>query len=113
MKNRIYYKHTRIFHGNGWHGDDLEWVKPGKKCMLVRRTNIMSGKEWYNICPTENGFENLNSVWLYHGDCGTAYDVARFAYGLREILAVEVLKDDIDGRVLRVTLSKDLHPEWD
>lgn len=112
-KDRIYYKHTRIFHSRQY--DDLEWVKPGKKCVLVGRTNTMSGAEWYELRPTASGIGgNLDSsIKRYHGWRGTSYDISTDAYGLREILAVEVLKDDIDGRTLRVTLSKDLHPEWD
>ena len=114
-KNRIYYKHTRIFRGD-WHTDTLEWVEPGKKCMLVGRTNIMTGTEWYELRPTTSGIGgNLNSsIKRYHGWRGTSHDISTDAYGLREILAVEVLKGDVcEGLTLRVTLSKDLHPEWD
>lgn len=113
-KDKIYYKHTRIFHSRQY--DDLEWVVPGEKCMLVGRTNVLSGKEWYELRHTTSGIGgNLDtSIKRYHGWRGTSNDYSTTAYGLREILAVEVLKDDVyDGRTLRVTLSKDLHPEWD
>ena len=113
-KTRIDYKHTRIFYPRQY--DDLEWVAPGKTCILVGRTNIMSGAKWYELRHDTSGIGgNLNSsIKRYHGWRGTSYGISTDAYGLREILAVEVLKDDVyEGRTLRVTLSKDLHSEWD
>lgn len=115
MKN-IRYKHTRVFTSD-W-TDDLEWVAPGAMCVLVGHCdeNAPTSKMWYTMQRGTGGVSG-NLDWKckrYHGWRGTTDNVGKYAYGLREVLAVDVISDDVYyGKTLRVTLSKDLHPEWE
>lgn len=112
----IRYKHTRVFTSD-W-TDDLEWVAPGAMCVLVGHCGETdpAHKMWYTLQRGEGGVSG-NLDWKckrYHGWRGTTDNVGKYAYGLREVLAVDVISDDVyHGKTLRVTLSKDLRPEWE
>lgn len=103
----IRYKHTRVFQSNWF--DDLSWVKPGAKCVLVGRHSDFAPwcKVDYSLQRGENGVPG-NADWSckeYHGFRGSTDNVSKYAYGLREILSVSVLadnEDDFNGRKLRV-----------
>ena len=108
--NTINRKHTRIISSNR----SLEWVKPGALAVLCEESYEGSTGSHFYLIPGDEGIGgNMNSeVKCFHGWRGTSYGRSVYAHGLREILAVEVLRaDDYDGWKIRVTLSKDLKPE--
>lgn len=109
---------------------DVSWVKPGAMCVLVGLCDEgEKGQEMdYYLQRGTDGVRVGWDVAEEYGDCkryhgrlglvgGTTYLTSRlskYAFGLREILSVDVLGDDADGaKNLRVTLGEDLHPEWD
>lgn len=110
----IRYKHTRVIDADIF--CNAEWVKPGAMCVLVGYCDESTPerKMWYTLQRGKGGVSG-NVDWKcrrYHGWRGTTDDIGRYAFGLREVLAVDVFRSG--GRThLRVTLSKDLHPEWE
>ena len=99
-------------------GINFKAVKVGDEFILVEFENIMTGDRWYKLRP-DNGKGipgNLQPVeYYYHGWRGTTNNIRKEAHGLRKVIKVsEVLWDDNEGdEYVKVTVGKDIHPDWD
>lgn len=89
--------------GNGLNVGDVYAVAVEK--------DTMSGAKQYIFKSADSGFGgNMNrSIKRYHGWRGTSNNWSRDALGVFDVLKIERQKN---GR-LKVTLSKDLHPDWE
>lgn len=107
-------------------------VSVGDLVILFERSNINSGSSKWDCIPWGGeGIEgNLNPhIKRYHGWRGTTNNVSIDAYGLRKVKKVIPMYYDFDYDihyldtktditdvyiyVWKVTVGKDLHPEWD
>lgn len=90
--------------------------KVGMEVLLVGRTNVLSGYESFFLSAAyaEMGYPGVSdrSVYRFHGWRGTYNDTSYDAYGVRRITKVTKVAK-IDGDYYKVTVGKDIHPEWD
>ena len=62
---------------------------------------------------------NLNKeIKRYHGWRGMTDGVAMYAYGVRKIIKIQILPDDTSDKYglrkgYKITVGKDLHPDWE
>lgn len=91
---------------NGGNGLDI-----GGVYAVADEKNVMTGEKRYIFKSSDSGFGgNMDrNIKRYHGWRGTSNDWEREALGVFEVMSIERQKN---GR-LKVTLSKDLHPEWE
>lgn len=94
------------FRTNGGDG-----ITTGGVYAVAEEENVMTGEKRYIFKNADSGFAgNMDSSdKRYHGWRGTTNDWHREALGVFEVLSIERQKN---GR-LKVTLSKDLHPDWE
>lgn len=85
-------------------------VEVGERYILVERIYEKDGKSYFHLAPDFGGIPgNMNrNIRRYHGWRGTTNNVATYAHGLREITSIRPKNGQF-----RVTVGKDLHPEWD
>ena len=99
-------------------------VNPGDEVILISRSyEPLFDKEFFDIVPHkgEGISGNLNSaIKQYHGWRGTTNGCRKDAYGVRKVLKVVDLGEDEQwdsstyGETLyKVTVGKDIHPEWE
>lgn len=83
----------------------------GDEAILVCRTDIRTGYETWCLYRDEGGVPgNMNySVKRYHGWRGTTANISVDAFGLRRVERISKTKD---GNI-KVTVGRDLHPDWD
>ena len=91
--------------------------KVGQEVILISRENVAvrDSKETFSIIldPGEGVPGNMDhSIKRYHGWRGTTDDVALYAHGLRQIVKVENVSMGANLGY-KITVGKDLHPEWD
>jgi hypothetical protein len=89
----------------------------GQEVILISHEDYSYGnnKEVFTaVLHTGEGIPgNLgNNIKRYHGWRGTTNNIALYAYGLRKITKVEYV-DMGSSYGYKVTVGKDLHPEWD
>jgi hypothetical protein len=93
--------------------DTFRWGTPkvGEEVILVK-----DGGEWFVIprkkVPNGIGGNLDSSQKRYHGWRGTTDNVSLYAYGVRRVEKVEMIKEAF-GCEAFVTLSEDLHPDWE
>ena len=89
--------------------------KVGQVVILISRENVMSGgKEEFSIVKDQDGIRGNadSSIKRYHGWRGTTNDVTLYAHGLRKIAKVESV--DLGANYgYKITVGKDLYPDWD
>lgn len=94
----------------------LDSYRVGDEYILVERVRETTGDVTYDIVPHQgHGVPgNLNpDVKLYHGWRGTTDGWSKTACGVRKIIKVSPVKKDREGwDYIKVTVGKDLHPEW-
>lgn len=92
-------------------------VSVGDEVILIEtRREGCSASEWKCIPHTGYGIGgNLNeNIKRYHGWRGTSYGVATYAHGIRKVLKVSSIVDPDTGYdAQKITVGKDLHPDWD
>jgi len=83
----------------------------GDEAILVCNTDIRTGHETWYLYRGEGGVPgNMNaSVKRYHGWRGTTANISVDAFGLRRVERISKTK----GGEIKVTVGRDLHPEWD
>lgn len=82
----------------------------GDEAILVCRLDTISGHEEWFLYKGDGAPGNCNpSVKRYHGWRGTTARTAIYAFGLRRIVKVSPTKSG----ELKVTVGRDLHPEWE
>lgn len=90
--------------------------KVGQEVILISRkdTSIGGSKEVFSaVLHTGEGIPgNLSNERRYHGWRGTTNDIAAYAYGVRKITKVDNIDMGADYGY-KVTVGRDLHPEWD
>lgn len=94
---------------------ESEIPKVGDEVVLVEITNNLKGWiKWEPRVAPEGIPGNMDSkVKRFHGWRGTTDDVAIYAHGLRQVTKITPA-GVIDGsQAYKVTVGKDLHPEWD
>lgn len=93
------------FRTNGGNG-----LNVGNVYAVAKEENTMNGEKRYIFKSADCGFAgNMDSsIKRYHGWRGTSNDWEREALGVFEVLNIERQKN---GK-LKVTLGKDLHPDW-
>lgn len=97
---------------------NIDRVKVGDEFVLVELENLVTGDRWYRLVP-DNGEGipgNLYpTVYCYHGWRGTTNNIHKQAHGLRKV--VKVTKPVFDKReyayYIKITVGRDLHPDWD
>lgn len=89
-------------------------VKVGDEVVLVEYNNVLKDTTWWLPWVAPNGISgNMDpSVKRFHGWRGTTNDVAVYAHGLRKVLKVTSKVNERGDTVLKVTVGRDLHPEW-
>lgn len=90
-------------------------VAVGEKYILVEcfDANFSSCFSFY---PADGIFlgEFDFSIDRYHGWFGFSFGAFLFAHGLREVIAVSEGHYDVNCNFIqKVTVGKDLHPDWD
>ena len=93
----------------------LDFVpRVGQEVILIGRENVMRGGEEFTIINALEGIGgNMDSnVKRFHGWRGTTNDIALYAHGLRKITKVESVDLGADYGY-KITVGKDLHPDWD
>ena len=86
----------------------------GQEVVLVSHENTMSGQESFIIKIAPEGIPgNMDhTVKQFHGWRGTYNDIATYAHGLRKITKITPVDLGTDYGY-KITVGKDLHPEWD
>lgn len=94
------------FRTNGGNG-----LNVGDVYAVAEEENVMNGEKRHIFKSADSGFAgNMDSNdKRFHGWRGTTNDWHREALGVFEVLKIEQQKN---GK-LKVTLSKDLHPDWE
>ena len=95
---------------------ELSDIKPGDEYILIEKRNVNTGLEWFELIRhTGEGVPgNLNSALTrYHGWRGTTNNVARYAHGVRKVIKVSDIENDGTDDYIKVTVGKDLHPDWE
>lgn len=82
----------------------------GDEAILVCNTDIRTGYETWYLYRGEGVPGNMDfSVKRYHGWRGTTASISVDAFGLRRVERISKTKD---GKI-KVTVGRDLHPDWD
>lgn len=82
----------------------------GDEAILVCNTDIRTGDETWYLYHGEGVPGNMNAaVKRYHGWRGTTANTSVDAFGLRRVEKVARTKDD----EIKVTVGRDLHPDWE
>lgn len=82
----------------------------GDEAILICRLDTISGYEEWCLYQGDGVPGNMNpSVKRYHGWRGANARISVYAFGLRRIEKVTPTKN---GQ-LKVTVGRDLHPEWE
>ena len=86
-------------------------VSVGDEVVLVEYTNVLNQTTWWKprIAPCGIKGNTNPSITRYHGWRGTTNDVSVYAHGVRKVLKVT---ETADG-ALKITVGKDLHPDWE
>ena len=84
-------------------------VKVGDQVMLISKYDENSGSETWHIRVTQDGISgNMDATQKrFHGWRGTTNIISITAHGLRQVIKVVN-----NGDSQRVTVGKDLHPDW-
>ena len=96
----------------------IEGIKAGDEFILVEFENLMTGDRWYELRP-DNGMGVPGNLWpvvyCYHGWRGTTNNIHKAAHGLRKVMKVSEIQfsEDRNDYYVKVTVGRDLHPEWD
>ena len=107
---------VKVYAHNG--SINFKRIEVGDEFILVGYENLMTGDSWFELHP-DNGKGipgNMDhEVCRYHGWRGTTNDVYRVAHGLRKVIKVSGILWDNDeyDEYVKVTVGKDLHPDWD
>ena len=107
-------KTQKTFYIQNFYQDLNSLYHVGDKFILVETTrdthdgDIVSS---WSLAQDEGGIGgNLNrDIKRYHGWRGTSFGRAVYAHGLRKITRVK----PVDDFTLKVTVGKDLHPDWE
>lgn len=111
------YAH-RYYGNNLGDGINIGKVKVGDEFILVGFENLVNGDCWFELRP-DNGVGipgNLRPVeYSYHGWRGTTNNIRKEAHGLRRVIKVSgILWDEREyDEYIKVTVGRDIHPEWD
>lgn len=98
-----------------WPRHDGFYPKIGQKVMLVERSYDNDGDVIFELRASTEGIGgNVDGRCLrFHDWRGTTNNVSIYAHGLREIIKVVDKGQDEDGdHYFKVTVGKDLHPDW-
>jgi hypothetical protein len=97
----------------------------GQEVVLVCRENLMTGSEEYELRPLADFPDGIpgnanSSIRCFHGWRGTTNNVYVTALGVREVIAVapsnrnHPLSDPYyPEKLWKVTVGKDIHPDWE
>lgn len=89
----------------------------GDEYILIEYTRLSTGQTRYVLVPHhgEGIGGNMNhEIKRYHGWRGTTDGIAKNVFGVRKIIRVSERKRDREGwDYIKVTVGKDIHPEWD
>lgn len=92
-------------------------VSVGDEVILIGYSREGSGTEWFDIRQHSGSGVSGNldtNQKRYHGWRGTTNGIAKYAYGVRKVTKVlDLGEDDFGEKVYKVTVSKDIHPDWD
>ena len=111
------YAH-KFYGDNLGNGINIKKIKTDDEFILVEFENLMTGDSWFELRP-DNGEGipgNMDSdVCRYHGWRGTTNNIYEAAHGLRKVTKVSgILWDDDEyDEYIKVTVGKDLHPDWE
>ena len=86
----------------------------GDEVVLISYTQESGNcTNWEIIKHTGQGIPgNVNqSICRYHGWRGTSNGWATYAHGVRKI--TKIVEDPKDIDFVKITVGKDLHPEWE
>ena len=84
--------------------------REGDEAILVCNTDTSTGDEtWYLHLGDGVPGNSDASVKRYHGWRGTTANISKDAFGLRRVEKVTRTKD---GKI-KVTVGRDLHPDWE
>ena len=86
-------------------------IETGKEYVLVEYKNINSGNTEYYLSPDIVGVGgNMDAnIKRFHGWRGTTNNRQKIALGVRKVNAIKTFKTGNS----RITLSDDLHPDWE
>lgn len=87
-------------------------IKVGVPYIVCELRNTVSGAKWYTLNPDISKGVPGNSdpsVRRYHGWRGTTGNISKYALGVRNVVSLTRFQN---GNA-RVTLSEDLHPDYD
>ena len=94
--------------------DQPKGFKVGDEYTLVCFEDERTGKERFSLfLGGIPGNKNLE-ILRFHGWRGTTEGVARYALGVRRIIKASEVKIDNEGMYYqKITVGKDLHPDWE
>lgn len=91
-----------------WHTTFMPVV--GDEAILICHLDTISGHEEWSLYQGDGAPGNVNpSERRYHGWRGTTGRTSLYACGMRRIEKVSPTK----GGELKVTVGRDLHPDWE
>ena len=100
-----------------WANIICENMKVGDEFILVELTNLNGNTTTWVLRPDNGGIGgNVDSKnKRYHGWRGTTNNVSTYAHGVRKIIKLGELEiDDFSGMYCRkVTVGRDIHPDWE
>ena len=92
-------------------------VAVGDEVILLEiRGHLGKKSEWKCVPFTGEGIGgNMNpDIKRFHGWRGTSFERAIFAHGVRRVIKASDYEDPYTGyTVQKITVGKDLHPEWE
>lgn len=93
--------------------DDNAGFKVGDEVILVCNTYEDGSEIWRIVPHTGKGIPgNMDKEkCCYHGWRGTSCGKTIDAYGVRKI--IKICEDSRNPDIIKVTVGKDLHPDWE